>query len=154
MPLADGVFEFGAALFHAGHDGVAQLGHARGIHLGHALELIGNPQLLVLDDTHRVIRQHFQAHHVVPWSDQATELLAFLRRVGDTRHHHMANNNLNLAMGKLIAKRQDARRIATGQLFMLNRIGMLDVARVRASQYPFFTESKLYLSISSNKRIA
>ena len=83
--------------------------------------------MLVLDDTHRVIRQHFQAHHVVPWSDQATELLAFLRRVGDTRHHHMANNNLNLAMGKLIAKRQDARRIATGQLFMLNRIGMLDV---------------------------
>ena len=39
----------------------------------------------------------------------------------------MANNNLNLATGKLIAKRQDARRIATGQLFMLNRIGMLDV---------------------------
>ena len=49
--LADGVFEFGAALFHARHDGVAQLGHARGIHLGHALELIGNTQLLVLDDT-------------------------------------------------------------------------------------------------------
>ena len=39
--LADGVFEFRTALFHAGHDGVAQLGHARGIHLGHALELIG-----------------------------------------------------------------------------------------------------------------
>ena len=67
--LADGVFEFRAALFHTRHDGVAQLGHARGIHLGHALKLIGNAQLLVLDDTHRVIRQHFQTDHVMPRGD-------------------------------------------------------------------------------------
>ncbi len=64
--LSDSVFELCTALFHADHNGIAQLGHASGIHLGHALELIGNAQLLVLDDTHRVIRQHFQAHHVVP----------------------------------------------------------------------------------------
>ena len=89
--LSDSVFELRTALFHAGHNGIAQLGHARGIHLGHALELIGNAQLLVLDDTHRVIRQHFQAHHVVPWSDEATELLALLHRVGNARHHHVAD---------------------------------------------------------------
>ena len=83
--------------------------------------------MLVLDDTHRVIRQHFQAHHVVPWSDEATELLALLHRVGNARHNHVADNDLDLATGKLIAKRQDTCRIAAGQLFMLDRIGMLNI---------------------------
>lgn len=67
--LSDSVFELRTALFHAGHNGIAQLGHARGIHLWNALELIGNAQLLVLDDTHRVIRQHFQTDHVMPRGD-------------------------------------------------------------------------------------
>lgn len=125
--LSDSVFELRTALFHASHNGIAQLGHARGIHLGHALELIGNAQLLVLDDTHRVIRQHFQAHHVVPWSDEATECLALLHRVGNARHHHVTDNDLDPASRQLIAKRQDTCRIAAGQLFMLSRIGMLDV---------------------------
>ena len=125
--LSDSVFEFRAALFHARHDGVAQLGHARGIHLWNALELIGNAQLLVLDDTHRVIRQHFQAHHVVPWSDQTTELLALLNRIGNARHHHVADNDLNLAARELITKRQNACGIATGQLFMLDGIGVFNV---------------------------
>ena len=63
----------------------------------------------------------------MPRGNQAAERLTLLHRVGNARHHHMSNNDPNLATGKLIAKRQDARRIATGQLFMLNRIGMLDV---------------------------
>ena len=83
--------------------------------------------MLVLDDTHRVIRQHFQAHHIVPWSDEATELLALLHRVGNARHHHVTDNDLDLATCKLIAKRQDACGITTGQLFMLDRVGMLNI---------------------------
>ena len=63
----------------------------------------------------------------MPWSDEATELLALLHRVGNARHHHVADNDLDLATCKLIAERQDARGIATGQLFMLDRVGMLDV---------------------------
>ena len=63
----------------------------------------------------------------MPWSDQTTERLALLHRVGNAGHHHVADNDLDLATCKLIAKRQDACGIATGQLFMLSRIGMLDV---------------------------
>ena len=63
----------------------------------------------------------------MPWSDQATECLTLLHRVGNARHHHVTDNDLDLATGKLIAKRQDARRIASGQLLVLNRIGMLNV---------------------------
>ena len=39
----------------------------------------------------------------------------------------MADNDLDPASRQLIAKRQDTCRIAAGQLFMLSRIGMLDV---------------------------
>ena len=39
----------------------------------------------------------------------------------------MADNDLNLATRELIAKRQDACGIATGQLFMLDRVGMLNI---------------------------
>ena len=63
----------------------------------------------------------------MPRGNQATELLAFFHRIGDTRHHHVANNNLNLATRQLITKRQNACGIATGQLFMLDGIGMLNV---------------------------
>ena len=63
----------------------------------------------------------------MPRGNQAAERLALLHRVGNARHHHVANNNLNLATGKLIAKRQDTCGIATGQLFMLDGIGVLDV---------------------------
>ena len=63
----------------------------------------------------------------MPWSDEAAERLALLNRIGNAGHHHVADNDLNLATGKLITKRQNACGIATGQLFMLNGIGMLDV---------------------------
>lgn len=39
----------------------------------------------------------------------------------------MADNDLDLATCKLIAKRQNACGIATGQLFMLDGIGMLNI---------------------------
>ena len=63
----------------------------------------------------------------MPWSDQATECLALLHRVGNARHYHVTDNDLNLATRQLIAKRQNACGIAAGQLFMLSRIGMFDV---------------------------
>ena len=63
----------------------------------------------------------------MPRGNQTTECLALLNRIGNTRHHYMANNNLNLATGKLITKRQDACGIATGQLFMLDGIGVFNV---------------------------
>ena len=63
----------------------------------------------------------------MPWSDQTTERLALLHRVGNARHHHVADNDLNLATRKLITKRQNACGIATGQLFMLDRVGMLNI---------------------------
>ena len=63
----------------------------------------------------------------MPWSDEATELLALLHRVGNARHHHVADNDLDLATCKLIAKRQDACGIAPSQLFMLDRVGMLNI---------------------------
>lgn len=39
----------------------------------------------------------------------------------------MADNDLDIATCKLIAKRQDACGITTGQLFMLDRVGMLNI---------------------------
>ena len=63
----------------------------------------------------------------MPWSDEATELLALLRRVGNARHNHVADNDFDIATCKLIAKRQDACGITTGQLFMLDRVGMLNI---------------------------
>ena len=63
----------------------------------------------------------------MPWSDEATELLALLHRVGNARHNHVADNDLDIATCKLIAKRQDACGITTGQLFMLDRVGMLNI---------------------------
>ena len=63
----------------------------------------------------------------MPWSDQTTELLALLNRIGNARHHHVTNNNLNLATRELITKRQNACGIATGQLFMLDGVGVFNV---------------------------
>ena len=42
-------------------------------------------------------------------------------------HNHVADNDLDIATCKLIAKRQDACGITTGQLFMLDRVGMLNI---------------------------
>ena len=53
--------------------------------------------------------------------------LAFLNRIGNARHHHVADNDLNLATRKLITKRQNACGIAPSQLFMLDRVGMLNI---------------------------
>ena len=63
----------------------------------------------------------------MPRGNQATECLALLHRVGNARHHHVTDNDLDLAMCKLIAKRQDACGITTSQLFMLDRVGMLNI---------------------------
>ena len=63
----------------------------------------------------------------MPWSDEATELLALLHRVGNARHHHVTDNDLDLATRELITKRQNACGIATGQLFMLDGIGVFNV---------------------------
>ena len=63
----------------------------------------------------------------MPRGNQTTERLAFLHRVGNARHHHVADNDLYLAARELITKRQNACGIATGQLFMLDGIGVFNV---------------------------
>ena len=63
----------------------------------------------------------------MPRGDQTTERLALLHRVGNARHHHVTDNDLDLATRELITKRQNACGIATGQLLMLDGIGVLNV---------------------------
>ena len=63
----------------------------------------------------------------MPRGDQAAQLLALLHGIGNTRHYHMADDDLDLAARQLVAKGQNARWIAARQLFMLDRIGVLNV---------------------------
>jgi len=63
----------------------------------------------------------------------------------------VANNDLDLATRELIAKRQDACRIASGQLFMLDGIGVFNVEQHHVGLVEYGIELLRMLGI---KRIA
>ena len=74
-----------------------------------------------------MVGQHLEPHDVVPGRYEPSERLAFLNRIGDSGHHHMADDDLDPASRELIAERDDVVRRAARELFVPLRVAVLDV---------------------------